>query len=185
MTALWIAFAGCAIFVVALCTPPVVRLLARSSPTREPPAQPDGLRLGTITLPCGDLDIPPGAVATGRLVRVKTLAPGESVFTLRHTWISADLGLPAVGLAIDGAVRVTSGEATVSVFAPFGGIAPIALIWALLFVGSASSLVAAPSFGGAALVLLMLAGAFSAWRRARRAVALVAADAVESMRHAR
>jgi hypothetical protein len=96
-------------------------------------------------------------------------------------WISSALGLPAAGLVLDGLISAAPDVAKVSVFTPMGSVVPIGLVWTLWMVGSASSFIAAPSLSGAALVAFAVASAYGVWRRTRRAVALVAADAVAAL----
>ena len=184
-TAVWIALAGTVVAVVALCTPAVVRLLSRTSPPREPPAQPRGLLLGTVIVPFRGVATVPGAQATGRFVRVKALPSGGCVFTLRDMWISADLGLPAAGLMLDGSMSPTPDGAKVSVYAPMASVVPIGLVWALLMIGSAIFFFAAPSLGGAAFVTCGAWFGYVTWKRARCAVKAVAADAVEALQQTR
>jgi hypothetical protein len=114
-------------------------------------------------------------------VRVRRTSPGRWVFTLRHAWIRADLGLPARGMVVDGSVTTTSDGARVEVFMPFGTVALLALVWAPFVIVSLIGALSTPSFETLGYLAVAFTFAYVPSHKARRAVSLVATDAVAAL----
>lgn len=177
---IWLALSACVLATLLLCTRPVVRAFSKQSVPREPPTAPTGVCLGTVAI---SFENPAQASsvaqdATGRLVRMKRAATGDYVFTLRHSWISADLGLPGAGLPLDGILRLTPGVAHASVFTPLGPVAFLASICAVGVSVSVGVLAKDPSVWNALCLAPWLWFACTRWRNAKRAVRTLAEDAV-------
>lgn len=180
---IWMALAGCVLAAVILCAPSVVRALSRRTTPPRPPERPSGLRLGLRHFPYPDSPIPPGTEAEGRLVRLRILAPGTGVFTLRHMWTSLALRLPGAGLALDGSIVADDGTAQVSVFAPWNTILVAGVPWCLGAVGIMVSLAVDPRTDVIVFGVLWLSFALLTWRNARRAATAVAQDAIATLRN--
>jgi hypothetical protein len=181
----WIALVISVVSAGLLCIPSVGRRLSRAAPAREPPEHPEGLHIGTLVIPVSHRADPSVIEATGRLVRVRAISPGRWVFTLRHTWISADLGLPAAGMVVDGSVTSTPDGARVEVFTPFGTVVLIAVVLASFVIVSLIGVLSTPSVETVAYLAIVLTVVYLLSHTARRAVILLAHDAVGALQEKR
>jgi len=182
---IWFALSACILGTVVLCSPPVVRALSkRRVPrfSREPPTAPRGLCLSSMSIPFEGCEaVPAVGDAMGRLVRMKVTPTGDHVFTLRHIWISADLGLPALGFPLDGVLRLTRGVVHSSVFAPFGAAALFAGLYGLMGLVAVVVFVADRSVWDFLCLALWTWFPWYGWRNAKRAARRAAEDAIAAL----
>ena len=87
-----------------------------SWPDAPTPTKAD-LRVATLDLPYpASLTLNVGEEITGRLVTVRATGPADASFSLRHPFISTDVGLPGAGIPLDGSIKLAAGRARVAVY---------------------------------------------------------------------
>jgi hypothetical protein len=140
-------------------------------------------RVATLDLPYPtSLALHAGEEVTGRLVTVRATGPSDASFSLRHAFISIDLGLPGVGIPLDGAIALGAGRARVAVYTNRAGAAFVGLVAGGLAVGSVGFAVRAPDWVSISMAVLACGTLWWCYRRAREAVPKVVADALDALR---
>ena len=105
----------------------------------------------------------------------------EAVFSLRHRFISTDIGLPGAGMPLDGSIHISEGRARVDVYTNGPFAAFVVLVFGSLVLGSIVMAIRNPGWEQTTVTDIICAIAWWSFRRAKRAVPKVVADALTAL----
>jgi hypothetical protein len=141
-------------------------------------------RVAKLTVPFRG-DLPPVGEATGLLVKVQAVGTAHATFVLRHAFIGSDVGLPGAGIPLEGGLHVQDGRARVAVYTSTFRALFVGLVMLFIVLFGASLVVYEGGMGSIAWLAMVVALVYWSYRRAKRGVELVVADAVATLERLR